>query len=145
MLDTWNLAKLYLSIISKKLFFRFFEFFIFWPTWRKFHQKGWKFLKLAILCQFYTKNSPNLGIFRPFFVQNWHKIANFQNFRKSSSYFVPLYGMVIWCKFQLIWPKVKGADTFGQGGHSFFTKNWQYWHFKIFYAKRISTLNFCPN
>ena len=29
MLETWNLAKLYLSIISKKLFFRFFEFFIF--------------------------------------------------------------------------------------------------------------------
>ena len=47
---------------------------------------------------------------RPFFVQNWHKITNFQNFQKA---FVPLYGVVIWCKFQLIWTKIEGADTFG--------------------------------
>ena len=23
------------------------------------------------------------------------------------------YGVVIWCKFQLIWTKIEGADTFG--------------------------------
>ena len=50
---------------------------------------------------------------RPFFVQKWHKIANFQNFQKSLLNFGPLYGVVMWCKFQLIWTKIEGADTFG--------------------------------
>ena len=46
-------------------------------------------------------------------MKNWHKIANFQNFQKSLLNFVPLYGVVIWCKFQLILTKIEGADTFG--------------------------------
>ena len=62
----------------------------------------WKFWKLAVLCQFFTKNGLKIAIFRPFFVKNWHKIANFQNFQKSSLNFVSLYDGNIWCKFQLI-------------------------------------------
>ena len=46
-------------------------------------------------------------------MQQWHKIANFRNFQKSLLNFDPLYGVVIWCKFQLIWTKIEGADTFG--------------------------------
>ena len=42
-----------------------------------------------------------------------HKIANFQNFQKSLLNFAPLHGVVIWCKFQLMWTKIEGADTFG--------------------------------
>ena len=55
----------------------------------------WKFSKLAILSQFCTKNWLNSGFCRPFLVQNWHKIANFQNFQKSSLKFVPLYGYLV--------------------------------------------------
>ena len=61
----------------------------------------------------FSNNHFNLGIFRPFFVQKWHKIANFQNFQKNLLNFGALYGVVIWCKFQLIWTKIEGADTFG--------------------------------
>ena len=68
----------------------------------KLRRLFWKFWKLAILCQFFTKNGLKMAIFRPFFVKNWHKTANFQNFQKSSLNFVPLYGRNIWCKFQLI-------------------------------------------
>ena len=46
-------------------------------------------------------------------MQNWHKISNFQNFQKVSLKFVPLYGMAIWCKFQLILTKIEVADKFG--------------------------------
>ena len=79
----------------------------------KLRRLFWKFWKLAILCHFCTKNGLNLGILRPFFVQKWHKITNFQNFQKSLFNFVHLYGVVIWCKFQLIRTKIEGADRFG--------------------------------
>ena len=34
------------------------------------------------------KNGLKMSISRPFFVKNWHKTANFQNFLKSSLNFV---------------------------------------------------------
>ena len=64
--------------------------------------KNWRFYAT------FAKKWP-LGILRPFFVQKWHKIANFQNFQKNLLNFGALYGVVIWCKFQLIWTKIEGA------------------------------------
>ena len=60
-----------------------------------------------------TKNYQKMPKLGPFFVKNWHKIANFKNVQKRLLNFVPLYDVVIWCKFQLIWTKIEGADTFG--------------------------------
>ena len=41
---------------------------------------------------------------------SWKKI---QNFEESFLNFVLLYGVVMRCKFQLIWTKIEGSDTFG--------------------------------
>ena len=51
--------------------------------------------------------------FRSFFMKNWHKTVNFQNFEIRLSEFVPLFDVVIWCKVQPISTKIEGAETYG--------------------------------
>ena len=86
----------------------------FWtPGLPKLRRLFWKFWKLTILCHFSTKNDLKMPKLRQFFVQKWHEIAILQNFQKNLLNFGPLYGVVILCKFQLIWTKFEGADTFG--------------------------------
>ena len=72
-----------------------------------------KILKIGDFMPLLHKNDLKMPKLRPFFVQKWHKIDNFQNLQESLLNFVYHYGVVIWCKFQLIWTKIEGADTFG--------------------------------
>ena len=50
---------------------------------------------------------------RPFFL----KMANFQDLHNYLLDFIPQCCVFIWCKFQLIWTKIEGADTFGVKYH----------------------------
>ena len=59
------------------------------------------------------ENNKEIPKLRLFFMKKWHNIVNFHNSQKSLPNFAPLHDVVIWCKFQTIWSKLEGTDTFG--------------------------------
>ena len=69
-------------------------------------------LQNGLFYAFLTRRPQNTQ-FQAIFVRKLDNTVTFQYFLKSQRDFVPLYHVVIWCKFQLIWTKIEGADTFG--------------------------------
>ena len=53
--------------------------------------------------------TPLVTKLRPFFLQKFHKVVNFQ----KAPWTLFHCGLVIWCKFQLIGTTIEGAVTFG--------------------------------
>ena len=73
----------------------------------------WKLTKWTIICHYCMKNDLRWLNVGHFSCKSGIKSPMFKNFKKSFLNFVHHYCVVIWCKFQLIWTKVQGADTFG--------------------------------